>query len=93
MHFAITGEYPQLTLKEEIKYENYLHPYREFQIYEFLQYPTKSHGSSVHAIPKTLYISWYFYATDVYFTKHIYGYSPPLFLLLKYVISILSYYE
>jgi len=35
--FAITEQYPQLTLKEEIKYENYLHPYRECKIYEFLQ--------------------------------------------------------
>lgn len=37
IHFAITEEYPQLTLKEEIRYENYLHPYKEFKIYEFLQ--------------------------------------------------------
>lgn len=36
-HFAITEKYPQLTLEEEIKYENCLHPYREFKIYEFLQ--------------------------------------------------------
>lgn len=36
-HFAITEKYPQLTLKEEIKYENYLYPYREFKIDEFLQ--------------------------------------------------------
>lgn len=37
MHFSITEEYPQLTLKEEIKYENYLHPHRRFKIYDFLQ--------------------------------------------------------
>lgn len=56
IHFAITEEYPQFTLKEEIKYENYLHPYREFKIYEFLQEPAKCHSSLVNAIPKTLSI-------------------------------------